>query len=68
MHDSAAVSMNDILFLIECFEGYGPECNGTYLSGAEYMEQFFRLITVRPLPYLACVKMALTIHLILYEF
>jgi hypothetical protein len=35
--------MSDILFLIECFEGFGPECNGVYLSGGEYVNESFEL-------------------------
>lgn len=48
MQNSANISMTDILYLIECFEGYGPECNGIYLSGSEYMEQYFNIITSKP--------------------
>jgi hypothetical protein len=68
MTQGPAISMSDILYLIECFEGYGPECDGIYLSGIEYLGQFFKVATMKPLSGLVSVKLCLTLHLILYEF
>ena len=68
MANAAYISMTDILFLIECFEGYGPECNGVYISGNEYIEQFFIVATNKSQTGLVTIKLCLTLHLILYEF
>lgn len=38
MQNNPSILMSDILYLIECFEGYGPECNGVYLTGSEYLQ------------------------------
>lgn len=37
MKNTPVILMTDILYLIECFEGYGPECQGIYLTGQEYL-------------------------------
>ncbi|KAM3140024.1 hypothetical protein pb186bvf_007824 [Paramecium bursaria] len=68
MQNTAQILMTDILYLIECFEGFGPECDGIYLSGQEYLQQFFQIITNKPLSGQVSVKITLTLHLILYEF
>ncbi|CAK59670.1 unnamed protein product (macronuclear) [Paramecium tetraurelia] len=60
--------MPDILYLIECFEGFGPQCKGIQLTGKEYLQQFFRVITNKHLEGFIAIKIILTIHLILYEF
>ncbi|CAD8077294.1 unnamed protein product [Paramecium primaurelia] len=68
MQNNPSIMMTDILYLIECFEGFGPECNGIYLTGSEYLQQFFKAITTKPLAGYIATKITLTIHLILYEF
>lgn len=68
MQNNHQILMTDILYLIECFEGFGPECNGIYLSGQEYLQQFFRIVANKPLAGFISIKITLTLHLILYEF
>ncbi|CAD8100288.1 unnamed protein product [Paramecium sonneborni] len=68
MTNTPIILMTDILYLIECFEGYGPECQGIYLTGQEYLQQFFRELSQKALNGIMAVKIALTIHLVLYEF
>ncbi|CAD8082758.1 unnamed protein product [Paramecium primaurelia] len=68
MNNTPIILMTDILYLIECFEGYGPECQGIYLTGQEYLQQFFQELSQKPLSGLMAVKISLTIHLVLYEF
>ncbi|CAK63106.1 unnamed protein product (macronuclear) [Paramecium tetraurelia] len=68
MQNNPIILMTDILYLIECFEGFGPECNGIYLTGQEYLQQFFKAITNKPMNGFIAIKITLTIHLILYEF
>ncbi|CAD8119195.1 unnamed protein product [Paramecium sonneborni] len=68
MQNNPIILMTDILYLIECFEGFGPECKGIYLTGQEYLQQFFKAITNKQLNGFIAIKINLTIHLILYEF
>ncbi|CAD8101803.1 unnamed protein product [Paramecium primaurelia] len=68
MQNTPTILMADILYLIECFEGFGPECKGIQPTGQEYLQQFFKVINNKNLDGFIGIKIILTIHLILYEF
>ena len=68
MSNTGSIDMADIIFVIECFEGYGPEENGAYPSGYDFVLKFFTLINKHPHPGLIAIKLNVTLHLILYEF